>query len=413
MVNDVREIVTVVLFSVSMVMNTESFVVDTLTNKCLPRSPACLCETTKAYKDGGKEVPQSNIYCDETSSDVFPDFSVITKPIIDSFDWYIGLSKNNLTSIPGGLFTGFAPVNLNATYIFLDLNQNRISKIENNAFVGMENVYLEMDLTYNNLTNIPFAFLLLKQLRGLSLEFNPIKVMDQIVLQHIAPTLTYYDLGIGNMTSWPAELSSFTDLFTAALYDVEQYKLPRQPFYGSKNKIDAISIIRSDLTMLPCYLTDLTALTILAIHETPYLNATHIVEVCPTNYSLLKLQKLELVEGALKEFPNILKYTPLLKKLYLDHNQIQYVNGNFIPMNSVLEGLVLSYNNLQTIPGSFLRFQHLRELNLDHNNIATMVPGLERIILQNPEPNLCLRYNPINTTSLTAKCSPITFPWRP
>lgn len=397
------EFFTLMVFSISILLKTESFVLDTATIKCLPRSPSCSCGTFQTFENN-KEIQASNIYCDETS-DVFPDFSVISKPVINGSSWYIGLTKNNFTHIPGGLFIGLTPVNVNETYLYLDLNENHISKIENNAFVGMENIYVEMDLSDNNLSSMPLAFLVLKQLRGISLQFNPIKVIDHIVLQHLAPTLTYYEMGIGNLSTWPADISSFTQVFAVTLFDVQQYKFPQRPFYGSENMIKGMHIHGSDLDTLPCGFTDLSVLDVLTIHQSPNLNATDLVEVCRKNYTLSStLHEIHLVEGALNEFPDILKYTPMLRKLNLYSNKIRYVNEDFIPLNNVLTDLMLSYNNLQTIPNSFLRFRHLRYLILDNNNIATVLPELERIF-QNPYSRLCLRDNPINATALTVKCS--------
>ena len=83
--------------------------------------------------------------------------------------------ENIFTYVPGGSFTGFTPLNLNTTYLYLDLTKNSISKIENNAFIGLENMYIDMDLTENKLTDIPLALMLLKQLRGLDLFLNPIQ----------------------------------------------------------------------------------------------------------------------------------------------------------------------------------------------------------------------------------------------
>ena len=341
---------------------------------------------------------------------MFPDLSVLSKSLKITNKWLLSLTGNSLSHVPGGSLTGFSPYNVNTTYLYLDLSKNRISKIENNAFLGIENIKIEMDLSENNLTEVPFAFLMLNQLGGISLEFNPIKIIDPVILHHFAPMVTYIELGIGNMSSWPTALSSFTVLESAWLYEVQQYKLPQRPFYEKAMRI--ITIYGSDLAMLPCSLTDLNELHELTLKRSPNLNATNLVEECRPNYTMSStVERLHLVRGELTEFPNILKYTPMLTVLNLYRNKIQQVNEAFIPVNNLLTDLMLSYNQLQTIPNSFLRFQHLKKFIIDNNNIATVQPALERIMLQYPFSSLCLRDNPVDTTNLTVKCSSSRDSW--
>ena len=390
-----------------MTLRTESFLLSGTTN-CLPRSSnVCKCYPTKFFENN-KEILSTDIYCNKTKSGGFPDFSLISYPIINSTSFTITLTENNLTNVPGGSFIGFTPVNLNATYLYFDLSKNSISKIENNAFIGLENMYIEMDLTQNKLTEIPFALMVLNQLRGIDLYLNPIKVIDPVVLLHMAPTVRYIDMEIRNM-SWPSELSSFTNLVGIGLFDLQQSNLPRQPFNASENKLDNILVYWSNLTMLPCSLTDHSVLEELTVQHSPNISATNTVEECRPNFTMSStFKKLHLIDGELTEFPNILKFTPKLMLLNLRGNKIQYVNEDFIPLNSELAWLMLSYNRLKTIPSSFLRFQHLTSLVLDSNYISTVQPALESLLLQNSVPydsNLCLRNNPVNTTNLSVKCS--------
>ena len=335
---------------------------------------------------------------------------MISGSLINSASLTISLARNNLTHVPGGSFTGFAPINVNSTYIYIDLSENSISKIENNAFIGLENMYLEIDIIENKLTEIPLALLVLNQLRHIDLSFNPIKVLDTVVLRHMAPTLKYFYIDIGNL-SWPTELSSFTELQGVGFNDVHQSKLPLRLFHGSENKLINIMIVGSDLTMLPCSLTDHRVLAELTLHQSPNLSAKNMVEICRPNYTMSStLIRLHIVNGTLTEFPNILKYTPMLTLLNLYGNQIQDVNEDFIPLNNKLTQLMLSYNRLKTVPNSFLRFQFLAFLILDNNNIATVAPSLERIGLLY---SLCLRDNPVNATTLTVKCSSSRDSWAP
>ena len=164
--------------------------------------------------------------------------------------------------------------------------------------------------------------------------------------------------------------------------------------------------------MLPCILTDHSVLNELTVHHSPNLSATNTVEVCRPKITMSSnFKRLHLTDGELTEFPNILKYTPKLILLNLRGNKIQYVNEDFIPLNSELTYLMLSYNRLKTIPNSFLRFQHLTILILDSNYISTVQPALEGLLLQNSYySNLCLRGNPVNTTNLSVKYTPQR-PW--
>ena len=266
-----------------------------------------------------------------------------------------------------------------------------------------------MDLTENKLTEIPVALMVLNQLRGLDIFLNPIKVLDPVVLLHMAPTVRYIDMEIRNM-SWPNEFSSFSSLVDIGLFDLQQSNFPRQPFNASEDKLDDILVYWSNLTMLPCSLTDHSVLEELTVQHSPNISATNTVEECRPNFTMSStFKKLHLIDGELTEFPNILKFTPKLMLLNLRGNKIQYVNEDFIPLNSELAYLMLSFNRLKTIPNSFLRFQHLTALILDSNYISTVQPALDHLLLQNSMQyysSLCLKDNPVNTTNLSIKCTP-------
>jgi Leucine-rich repeat (LRR) protein len=88
----------------------------------------------------------------------------------------------------------------------------------------------------------------------------------------------------------------------------------------------------------------------------------------------LKAFDLEIIFSGLEEFPNILNFTPSLIALSLIQNKISNINEKFIPQHNNLELLNLSHNRLRTIPAVFSRFDHLKFLYIEYNQISFIAP---------------------------------------
>lgn len=92
----------------------------------------------------------------------------------------LDLHNAGLTSIPAGFFSGLFIKKL-------DLSHNSISEIDQNAFLGMNNVLQELILDHNNLTEIPAKALIpLSALLRLNLSNNSIGNIENI---HSLPPL--------------------------------------------------------------------------------------------------------------------------------------------------------------------------------------------------------------------------------
>jgi len=80
-----------------------------------------------------------------------------------------------LTEIPFGIFRNFSNI-ARGNILSIYLNNNHISQIHDGAFVGLENVSLNLYLYDNSLTSISFAFTRFRGLKVLGIEGNPLAV---------------------------------------------------------------------------------------------------------------------------------------------------------------------------------------------------------------------------------------------
>lgn len=98
---------------------------------------------------------------------------------------HLRLDDNKITEIPFGVFRNFTNFQgYGSVQIFLD--RNLISNIHNGAFLGLENLTLELYLRDNSLTTISHEFARFRGLRELRIESNPLTatgISDDVIRQ--------------------------------------------------------------------------------------------------------------------------------------------------------------------------------------------------------------------------------------
>ena len=70
--------------------------------------------------------------------------------------FHVDLCDNIVTVISDFAFKNLSTIN--ATFVYMHLQNNRISQIERHAFYGIEKDIALIDLTNKNLTQLPSAF---------------------------------------------------------------------------------------------------------------------------------------------------------------------------------------------------------------------------------------------------------------
>jgi uncharacterized protein YwqG len=88
---------------------------------------------------------------------------------------------------------------------------------------------------------------------------------------------------------------------------------------------------------------------------------------------LKKLESIRISDSQIEGIHPYILQLASLRKLYLSHNQLQSIHP---ALPEKLDTLVLSYNKLTTVPGSVLKLEHL---NIEHNPLEKLPPGLENI----------------------------------
>jgi Leucine-rich repeat (LRR) protein len=87
----------------------------------------------------------------------------------------------------------------------LSLAHNRIEKIEDDAFSGIHDTLMSLDLEDNKLTSVPYELARLTNLTLLYLSRNKIDKVDAGVLQNACRHLEVLDLNHNNLTNVPAD----------------------------------------------------------------------------------------------------------------------------------------------------------------------------------------------------------------
>lgn len=85
----------------------------------------------------------------------------------------IDLSQNSITALHSNAFINFT------ICLYLYLNYNKINRIENSSFEGLDNLKL-LDLSNNNIFKIPNAFMSLKNLKWFYLQNNVVEEFSKV-----------------------------------------------------------------------------------------------------------------------------------------------------------------------------------------------------------------------------------------
>jgi Leucine-rich repeat (LRR) protein len=277
--------------------------------------------------------------------------------------------------------------------MYIELDNNHISLVAYNAFVGIENVFLNLNFTSNNLTSLPQALLTLKNLFGLYLGLNPLLNLDSSTMQHIGPGITELELSMAFISTWPIELKMFSQMGWLVFYDLKRNILPTNSFAGFEHTLYYLAVIGGDLASIPCSFTMNSVQITISFQHLTNINSPQVLETCLSNYTA-KFNKLTLINGSLREFPDLLSYMPNLVELDLSYNQIAFVNDSFIPLSHKIEVISLNNNLLAVFPNGLLKLTSLRELNLENNKIATLPAVLQIRPANSHYLRVCVSGNP-------------------
>ncbi|VDK72945.1 unnamed protein product [Litomosoides sigmodontis] len=308
------------------------------------------------------------------------------------------MKHSGLTRIPAGFFSGLFIKKL-------DLSYNSITDIEENSFLGMNNVLQELILHHNNLTRLPSKALTpLSALLRLDLSNNSI---GDIEADYAFPPLSeLYDVSLANNHICQIHKNTFNNV----KYNIQTINLgrnclkdvPASAIRGFK-KLMALHLHNNNINSLGelsfmnlplINLLNLASNQISTIHKRTFLNAPNlrylyltrnrITDILPYQFSPFEqLEMLDLTGNYLTEIrENSFSNLKSLRQLYLGENHITSIKpGSFA--NSSVVILILNSNHLVKLQeGMFDGLTKLQQLALKDNQIRSID---ENIFYSNPD----------------------------
>ena len=105
------------------------------------------------------------------------------------------LNSNHLTFIPANAFKKLSTIE--TASIEIELEDNLISSINDNAFSGIENKLSSLNLASNNLMYLPRALTKLASLQHLNLLHNSFVDINESVITHLSSFIEVFKISIG------------------------------------------------------------------------------------------------------------------------------------------------------------------------------------------------------------------------
>uniref|UniRef100_A0A1I8EC71 Leucine Rich Repeat family protein n=1 Tax=Wuchereria bancrofti TaxID=6293 RepID=A0A1I8EC71_WUCBA len=254
------------------------------------------------------------------------------------------MQDSGLKHIPAGFFSGLFIKKL-------DLSYNSIVDIDENSFLGMNDVLQELMLHHNNLTQLPSKALTpLSALLRLNLSNNSI---GDIEAEHAFPPLSkLYDISLANNRICQIHKNAFDGV----KHSIQTINLGR----NCLKKVPA-SAVRGFKQLMALHLhnNNISALEALSFMNLPLIN-------------LLNLASNQISTIHNRAFLNV----PNLRYLYLTRNRITNILPHLFGSFEQLEMLDLTGNHLTELQeNSFSNLKNLRQLYLGENHIERIKPG--------------------------------------
>ena len=304
------------------------------------------------------------VHCDGLGLSIIPTFYNASG---SHREMHLDLQNNAITSVKTYAFK-----NLNHTHLSsfrLHMDNNQISALEKDAFMGYEGSLIELYLSNNKITSIPTALGNLTRLAILDLTNNSLTSFEVHTMNQIGKTLFSFSFGDVSMSQWPSELRFFRVLQTLNVYYMRLTALPQDAFHGFSQTLQTLRIDSTNVgSLLPaiCHLTKVKSFYY--DNNDYYHGRESIFEPCPS--ALGSLRTLHMSNDNLKHFPPVFVLFPNITSLYIINNPaLFYVDDSLIPANTKLETLYLYENGLTRVPEAVQKIPLLATLDLHSNQI--------------------------------------------
>ncbi|XP_045163899.2 leucine-rich repeat-containing G-protein coupled receptor 4-like [Mercenaria mercenaria] len=355
-----------------------------LNEKCLV-PPPCSCPS--------RGINTITIICEYNEFNSTPTFEHVG---IHAETLDIQLQFNKIETVTDNAFRNLSSVS--ASTINIRLDHNAIFSLSENAFAGIENSIKLLELENNNLTSLPSVIGKLKTLEYLDIRSNPLRSLSYSVMSNIGHTLNLIFLDLKLFSIWPNEIGLLHCLQSLWIQSVPFTNLKTNVFHNFENSLTALIIEEAQLLetipLAVCQLSVIQTLRLNNFHGIKQ-NESSIFQHCTEKRR--SLTSLQLVNNNLDSFPDALHVFPSLAYLYLRSNNLESIEVEQIPTNTLLKELDLIRNRFQRIPAAMNELTNLETLYLKNNNISAIedadFTGLVKL------ESLYLAHNPITYIS--------------
>ncbi|XP_045161610.2 probable serine/threonine-protein kinase DDB_G0278509 [Mercenaria mercenaria] len=330
-----------------------------------PAPPPCTCSSIST-----PQGPLFYIHCDYKTLSKMPTFS----PLQQQYHFYqlrVHFEHNSISYIPEYAFQALTKLSTN--HILLFLSDNKISNLNVDAFLGIENTtFVDLELGNNNLTSVPLAVKQIKHIRLLDLTGNPIHSLDSSVLSSIGHSLEVLELDLSLFSEWPRELRLLGKMNYLYLKNTPFTHLNKDAFNGFGQTLVLLEFFGSHLEYFPGAICKLPTLYLLTIDNSPFINDNGSSLFSQCHDQLSDFERLSLTSNNLHSFPDVLRIAPSLTNIRLYNNSLELIESEKVPANNSVGIINLSNNKFKRIPAALNDFSKLTTLYMQHNDIIAL-----------------------------------------
>lgn len=227
----------------------------------------------------------------------------------------------------------------------------------------------EVDLSNNQLTEIPLEIIQLANLEQLRLRGNQLTTIPPELGQ--MANLEILDLKDNQLTAVPPELIQLSKLTEI---DLSNNKLTEIPLEITRlASLERFGFSGNHLTSVPPELAHLSELKDLDLSDNKLISV-------PTEFAqMTNLKKLSLGDNLLTDIPLEIAQLSSLERLYLGSNQLTTILPELTQLSN-LRVLYLDNNQLTDISPDFAQLSTLEKLNLNSNQLTGVPPELAQLV---------------------------------
>ncbi|MEO7840152.1 MAG: COR domain-containing protein [Anaerolineales bacterium] len=238
-------------------------------------------------------------------------------------------------------------------------NLDPITEIHNDVFEL--SLLTSLDLSYNELIDLPEFLTKLKNLKTLDLNFNKLASLPEAITK--LQNLKTLDLSHNQLASLPESIGKLQNLKKLRLDDNQLTNLPES--ISELENLTLLNLYRNQFASLPESIGKLKKLTNLDLGNNKFVNLPD---------AIIKLQiltTLDLSENQLSNLPEAITKLQNLTTLDLSDNQLASLPESIGKLQNLTK-LGLSGNQLSNLPEAIIKLQNLTKLDLSLNRLISL-----------------------------------------